>query len=129
MQYNKSLPYLESGIGIIIAVSHSGYEVEKKMAREVNDLDLVVGGHSHAFLFSGQPPSKDKPLGPYPTLEKQLSGKIVPVVQAHHCSKYLGYLKMTFTRNGELKSWSGSPILLNSSFTQSMFNITMMSTE
>ena len=31
-----------------------GYEVDLRMAAEVEDVDLIVGGHSHTFLFSGE---------------------------------------------------------------------------
>ncbi len=42
-----------NGINIIIALGHSGYEIDKKIAMEVEDVDVVVGGHSHSFLFTG----------------------------------------------------------------------------
>jgi hypothetical protein len=46
------------------------------LAREVEEIDVVVGGHSHTYLFSGEnPPSIEKPEGPYPTYIEQASGK------------------------------------------------------
>jgi len=44
---------LEQGVNILIAVGHSGYDIDKKIAKEVLDLDVVVVGHSHSFLFTG----------------------------------------------------------------------------
>ena len=45
------------------------------MAYEIEELDAVVGGHSHTFLFTGsKPPSIEKPSGPYPTFITQESG-------------------------------------------------------
>ena len=41
------------GIDIIIAVGHAGYDVDKLLAEQVEHLDLVIGGHSHTFLFKG----------------------------------------------------------------------------
>jgi len=36
------------------------------MAAEVTELDLIVGGHSHSFLFTGEKlPSIEKPEGIY----------------------------------------------------------------
>ena len=90
--------------------------MDKRIAREVADVDLVVGGHSHSFLFTGDPPSNDIPLGPYPTLVKQNSGRTVPVVQAFWGTKYLGHIKLNFTKHGGLKSWAGAPILLDSNY-------------
>lgn len=48
------------------------------------------------FYNLGTPPSTEKPVGEYPTLVEQPSGKIVPVVQAYAYTKYLGYLSVTF---------------------------------
>ena len=41
---------LAAGVKIIIGLSHSGYGMDKKTAAEVDGLDVIVGGHSHAFL-------------------------------------------------------------------------------
>ena len=99
-----------------------------KIAKEVPEIDLVVGGHSHSFLFTGDPPSNDEPKGVYPTLVTQQGGKVVPVVQAFWGTKYLGYLKMNFSENGEMTSWDNTwkgektPILLNGSKGQGIKN-------
>lgn len=42
------------GINIIIALGHSGFEVDQVIAREVEHIDLVVGGHSHTLLYNGK---------------------------------------------------------------------------
>ena len=34
------------GVEIIIAVGHAGYKVDKMLARNVEELDLVVGGNN-----------------------------------------------------------------------------------
>ena len=49
----------DQGVQIIIATGHAGYEIDVKMAEEIEELDLVVGGHSHTFLFTGD----EKPEG------------------------------------------------------------------
>ena len=41
------------GVNILIAVGHSGYESDQRIAQDCPDIDVVVGGHSHTFLFSG----------------------------------------------------------------------------
>jgi len=33
----------ELGVGILIALGHSGYELDKKLAAEVEEIDVVVG--------------------------------------------------------------------------------------
>lgn len=40
------------GINKIIAVGHAGFEVDKKIAK-IPNVDIVVGGHSNTFLYSG----------------------------------------------------------------------------
>ncbi len=44
--------------------------------------------------------------------------KKTPVVQAYTFGKYLGCLKLVFDAKGDLLSYSGNPILLNSSYVQ-----------
>lgn len=44
----------ESGVNIIIGLGHSGIEIDKIIAEEVEDIDVIVGGHSHTFLYSGK---------------------------------------------------------------------------
>lgn len=42
------------GVDIIIALSHAGLDVDREVAAAVSDVDVIVGGHSHSFLFSGK---------------------------------------------------------------------------
>ena len=39
---------------IIIVLGHGGYTFDQMLARTVEGVDLVIGGHSHTFLFTGQ---------------------------------------------------------------------------
>lgn len=45
----------EEGVQILIALGHSGYELDLNMAAEIEEIDVVVGGHSHTFLWTGDP--------------------------------------------------------------------------
>ncbi|XP_054262335.1 protein 5NUC-like [Macrosteles quadrilineatus] len=110
---------LAENVNILIALGHSGYVKDQQIAKEVEEIDLVVGGHSHTFLYTGTPPDPvDVPKGPYPTVISQASGKKVPVVQAYYGTKYLGYLELDFDDEGNLKSWNGAPILLSGDLPQ-----------
>lgn len=42
------------GVRIIIGLSHSGYTMDQRVAAEVDGLDIIVGGHSHSFLYTGK---------------------------------------------------------------------------
>lgn len=42
------------GVNKIIALGHSGFLVDQDIARRVRGVDVVVGGHSNTFLFTGE---------------------------------------------------------------------------
>ena len=107
--------------------------MDQKIAEQVPEIDVVVGGHSRTFLYSGggeeelplsskQLEQQPQPAGPYPTIvEQAATGKRVPVVQAYAYAKYLGKLTLTFSDDGNhLRNWTGNPILLddNSSYAE-----------
>lgn len=84
----------KNGVKIIIALGHSGYPVDKEIAKKCPLVDVVVGGHTHSFLYSGNESHVEKVAGPYPTIITQPNGKQVPVVQAYCFTKYMGELKL-----------------------------------
>ncbi|KAL4232880.1 5'-nucleotidase [Mactra antiquata] len=107
-----------AGVKVIIGLSHAGYGMDKKVASVVDNIDVIVGGHSHTFLYTGKPPSKfsnEEIEGPYPTVVTQASGRKVLVVQAYAWGKYMGFLNVTFDDQLEVSSWSGDPVLLDKS--------------
>jgi 2',3'-cyclic-nucleotide 2'-phosphodiesterase (5'-nucleotidase family) len=70
-------------------------------AFQVKGLDIVVGGHTNTFLWSG--PMEDAkvggvPAGQYPTEVLQPSGRRVLVVQTNGYGLYLGHLRITFNQ-------------------------------
>ncbi|XP_031638007.1 protein 5NUC-like [Contarinia nasturtii] len=106
------------GVNIIIALGHSGFKRDLEIAANCPLVDLVIGGHTHKFLYTGQQPDKEKIEAPYPTVIQQRNGKKVPVVTAFAYTKYLGQLQLRFDYRGNLISWAGKPILLSSSVPQ-----------
>lgn len=84
----------KDGVNIIIGLGHSGYDVDQKIAQNCPLIDVVVGGHSHSYLQSGQDNQIEKVEGPYPTIITQKNGKVVPIVQAYAFTKYLGQLQL-----------------------------------
>lgn len=106
------------GVDQIVALGHSGFAVDQEVARRVGGVDVVIGGHSNTFLYTGSPPSTEVPEGPYPFVVTSDEGRQVPVVQAFAFGKYLGFLKVTFDDDGEVVKVSGNPILLDSSIPQ-----------
>ena len=116
-------------VSILIALGHSGYELDIQLAENIPELDLVVGGHSHTFLYTDTagagPPSVEAAEGEYPTyVTNTVRGagqeKVIPVVQAFCYTKYLGHLQLSFDNHGELLSpvagagvTFASPVLLD----------------
>ncbi|MCY6379256.1 5'-nucleotidase C-terminal domain-containing protein [Hoeflea prorocentri] len=101
------------GATVIIALTHVGVEEDKKIAAEVDGLDLIVGGHSNTLMSN----TADNAHGPYPTMLTGPSGKQVALVHAYAHSKYLGDVTLVFADDGTLKSASGEPVLLDASVT------------
>lgn len=66
----------KQGVNIIIALSHCGLDVDYHIAMNVgSDIDVIVGGHTHTFMFSGNNPvGPDKPLDEYPAVVTQDDG-------------------------------------------------------
>ncbi|KFP77905.1 5'-nucleotidase, partial [Acanthisitta chloris] len=102
------------GVNKIIALGHSGFTVDKTIAQKVKGVDVVIGGHTNTFLYTGTPPSTEQPAGPYPFLVDSEDGRKVPVVQAYAYGKYLGCLNVTFDKEGNVVEAVGNPILLDS---------------
>lgn len=108
----------ESGIDIIIVLSHCGLDVDKKIASDVGEnIDVIIGGHSHSLLWTGDPPSKEETSGPYPVVirPKSKPGHQVMVATASAFTKYLGNITAYFDIYGELQSYEGTPVFLNRS--------------
>ncbi|XP_049522864.1 protein 5NUC-like isoform X3 [Dermacentor silvarum] len=109
----------ESRVDIFILISHVGFDVDQILAEKCPDLDLIVGGHTNTFLYTGDPPVKDKPEGPYPYIHNRTNGGRCLIVQDYRFGKYLGYLELEIDRtSGNITRWSGNPILLNQSYTE-----------
>ncbi|KAK7107283.1 snake venom 5'-nucleotidase-like [Littorina saxatilis] len=103
------------GINKIVCVGHAGFVVDLRIAREVPGVDVVVGGHTNTFLYNGEAPSDEDPVGSYPVVIDRKDGTKALVVQDYAFGKYLGFLQVKFNDSGTVVSWSGNPILLNDS--------------
>jgi 2',3'-cyclic-nucleotide 2'-phosphodiesterase (5'-nucleotidase family) len=85
------------GINRIIDLTHIGWDFDLKLARDVEGIDLIVGGHSHTV------PDK------YPTLAGADTTPTM-VVQAGAYNQYLGRLDLKFDGNGVIRQWQGSQL-------------------
>jgi 5'-nucleotidase len=94
----------EEQCDLIICLSHLGYDYETstskisdlKLAKATQDIDLIIGGHTHTFL--------DKP-----TIETNAVGKKVLVNQVGCYGLYLGKIDFYFEAN-QLKESDGTKL-------------------
>ncbi|HWP82894.1 MAG TPA: metallophosphoesterase [Bacteroidota bacterium] len=80
-------------VDLIVAVTHLGVREDSIIASQVNDIDVIVGGHSHTPLTN-------------PVLSRNPDGDTTIIVQAGARWEYLG--KLTLTLSGSQKTWSYS---------------------
>lgn len=100
---------MEQGVNKIILVTHTGIEVDAPLIPELENVDVVVGGHSHTLMSNTYRAAADA----YPLEFESASGEPVYYVQAGSNSVYLGRLDVVFDANGVITSASGDTILLS----------------
>lgn len=105
---------LESeGVNKIILLTHLGYDQDLELAKSVEGVDIIVGGHSHTLLGGEDLESLGKsPGGPYPTAVRNGEGDSIYVVQSWQHTLALGRLDVEFDDKGSVTAIKGSPILL-----------------
>ncbi len=96
----------EEGVNKIIVLSHSGLNVDKKVAENTTGVDVIVGGHDNSLLSNTQEGAK----GPYPVMVGDTA-----IVQAYAYGKCLGELNVVFDDEGVITEAKGEPILLDGS--------------
>jgi len=113
---------VDQGIDKIVVLSHLGYDADKELAAAVSGVDVIVGGHSHTFLYDPEtaqtftPPSLAlTPAGAYPTVVESAAAEPVLVVTAFEWGKFLGRLDVSFSPNGTVVGYDGNPIYVSNS--------------
>ena len=81
----------EEGCDLVVVVSHIGYTVGNEktsdvdLARESENIDVIIGGHSHTLIDPDKPEET-------PSLIRNRNGKPVRVVQTGKQGRFLGKL-------------------------------------
>lgn len=94
-----------AGVFTIIALTHVGIDVDRRIAREVSGISLIIGGHSHTPM--GPMSSKGNP--PYPELIANPDGKPVVIVTDWEWGRWLGDLTLAFNQEGTIVDVQGHP--------------------
>jgi 5'-nucleotidase/UDP-sugar diphosphatase len=88
----------EQGADVVVGITHSGVDEDRKLAREVPGIDVIVGGHSDTALY-----------------EPILEGATI-IVQAGSLGRYLGQLELAYDPNtGKVRlrnEQNGRPFLI-----------------
>lgn len=85
------------GADLVVALTHSGVEEDRELARAVPEINVIVGGHCHTALA-----------------EPVIEGETV-IVQAGSSLQYLGVLELAFdpgSKKVRVRNSAGQPFLL-----------------
>lgn len=94
----------KQGVNKIILLSHVGLSNDKKLAKTLSDVDLIIGGHSHDIVNG---------IKEGENLFYSKKGEPVILVQAGRDGKHYGLLNVSFDENGVLKQYENSVISAN----------------
>lgn len=86
----------EQGVNKIILLSHAGYDDDVKLAKAVEGIDVIVGGHSHD-LIKGIKEGKN-------LFYSKKTGEPTIITQAGKDGRYFGVLNLEFDENGVIKT-------------------------
>lgn len=92
--------FRNQGVDKIIALTHIGYndspvyDNDLLLAKNVQGIDVIVGGHTHVELSE-------------PTVYQDGRNEPTVIVQAFEYGKFLGQLDVTFDDSGAITSYSG----------------------
>lgn len=95
------------GVNKIVAITHLGfddnpaYDNDLELAKHVDGIDVIVGGHSHTQLNTPVVVSSD---------EKGKTKNPTVIVQAYQYNDFLGTLDVTFDKKGKVISQAGQLI-------------------
>lgn len=84
----------KQNINKIIMLSHSGYDMDVKLAQNLDGVDVIIGGHTHTVV-DGATPSEN--------VVKSKSNEPVLITQAGENGKYYGVMEAEFDNNGVIK--------------------------
>lgn len=113
---------LESrGVNKIIALTHLGNKEDHELAKAVDGIDIIVGGHSHTL--QGDPVRLGsiglEPEKPYPTEVTTPDGGRTLVLQAWQWGNVLGNIRVTFDESGRIRGYvSGATIPAGDTFSR-----------
>lgn len=90
------------GVNKIIALTHIGITFDRELARQVDGIQVIIGGHSHTPM--GPQINPPDPSRPYPEVIASPSNKSVVMATDWEWGRWLGDLTVGFDANGDITS-------------------------
>jgi 5'-nucleotidase/UDP-sugar diphosphatase len=90
------------GVNKIIALTHIGITFDRELARQVDGIQVIIGGHSHTPM--GPQVAPPDPNRPYPEVIASPSSKPVIMATDWEWGRWLGDLTVGFDANGDITS-------------------------
>ena len=90
------------GANKIIALTHIGITFDRELARQVDGIQVIIGGHSHTPM--GAQVTPPDPNRPYPEVIASPSSKPVIMATDWEWGRWLGDLTVGFDANGDITS-------------------------
>lgn len=98
------------GIHFHILLSHLGLDKDKEMAKNIPELDLIVGGHTHNLLSSTAQAD-----GPYPIIITHSGHNKTYIVTAGALNRFIGKLRLKINNKGQITTAKGDTYPLDQS--------------
>lgn len=96
----------------IVLMTHQGYDVDKAMAAQLTDVDVIIGGDSHTLLGDFTAQGITSSAGAYPTVVKNKSGETVCIGQSWEYAKAFGLMNVKFDDAGSVTRCGGQASLV-----------------
>jgi len=96
----------QSGINKIILISHLGFDIDCELAEQVDDLSLIVGGHTHTL----QGDFSDLGMQHGPEYGHYINGTYI--VHAGYHALAIGHCEIDFAADGSVTHFNGKNELL-----------------
>lgn len=110
----KVAQQLRPEVDLIVALTHSGDNHDIQLAREVAEIDLVIGGHSHTAMYKPELVLNDVEADNKAAYDNGQKGTIV--VQAGRYGAFVGKISIALAENGKIATFSGELIMVTAEF-------------
>ncbi|GJQ73191.1 hypothetical protein Trydic_g13576 [Trypoxylus dichotomus] len=111
------------GVQIIVALGHAGLAVDERIAKVVEEVDIIVGAHRQSWSWNIQH------VASYPPeIRLRKDGKKVLILYEPGYLQFLGTVRITFDEDGDVEKYAGQPIYLHSKIPEAKATFDLITT-